>query len=640
MMPAGTQFDDRAPVSVKIADELVQTPVEHDGVQVELTSTSRTVGYNTFLTTQVRSRTGDGRWKTTTLDNGKAWRKPRGLPSGRGARPAGVTAGPEGFVATVNQQFWDSTLSYRAALAGQIWSSPDGHAWTRSDPRSILGERVSYVLEAPVVGPDGQYFVAATVGPLDLDGPSKIVVLRSTDGRTWHQAATLDTRWTLDGQGISATQDGLLLRGSEFACDSTSFFQADFSVAAQPRLWAGDPSGSHWKELDATAGGLLVPPNPVPSKASACPSDLAARSEHYNVPGTLYDLIPGTLVAVDGDGTHVGVSHDSLDWNVAELPGAAVEGDSLRGVRAVRPVPQPDGSLVLLSLEMRRDDGQPLLGGYQVLAWQTKDDGVSWQMLPATRPFELRGSYQQLRSLPDGRVLLIDDDSTSTSHARALVGTAGPLIPWDSCIPAAGADCRYVTLTGVDVAGADLSGIDLAAATVTGGDWTGVTLKGARLVDATFDTPLGGADLADADASSAHFSDQLSGVTLQDTVLSNVFVPVGLLMGAAREANLRNARVGAPAVQPVGLDLAGLDLRDVFFDAGADPLGDLTNMDFAGVKLDGASFWHIDLTGAKLGKAKFKRLTFYGPDTICPDGKPATEGVYDQTACRMKPARS
>jgi len=639
MMPAGTQFDDRASISTKAADALLDTVVEHAGVQVALASTSRAMGYNNFSTMLIRTRTGDHPWKTAIRDDGKRWRTPPGEPSGRGPTPVGIVSGPAGFVATADQQFWDSTLNYRAARAGEIWSSRDGRKWSRFDPRPILGSRVSYLLGVPAVGPDGRFFVTATVGPLDLQGPSKIVVLSSTDGRTWRKAATLDTRWTLDSGQLTATDQGLLLRGYEYACDDTSFFQADFSVAPQTHLWAGDPSGSHWKELDATADGLLVPKDRVPTKASACPSDLNGRNDHYRVAGTLYDQIPGVFVAIPVDGAKVGVSRDGKDWRLADLPGAAVAEGQERGIRTQTVVEQPDGSFVLLSLETRRVDGKPYPGGYQVLAWRTADDGMSWQMLPATRPFELIDGVVQFRPLPDGRVLLTEDENAVKPHTRRLVGTAGPLIPWDSCVPAAGADCRFVTLTGVDVAGIDLSGIDLAGSTITGGDWTGVSLKGGRLVLASIAPPLTGADLTDADASSANFGDHLAGVTLQGTKLSNVTVPLDLLMGGARVAQLGGAYVAVPAEQPAGLDLTGLDLKNVSFGPAGTQPGNLRDVDFGASKLDDASFWHIDLTGAKLGKAKFSRVTFFGPDTICPDGKPAKEGVYDQTACRMKPPK-
>ncbi len=134
LMPAGTQFDDHAQIPATAAAALLASPAEHDGVQVQLAGTSRTVGYNVISTTHVRSRTGDGAWKTAALDNGKRWRKPAGFPSARGAYPVGVIAGAGGFVATVGRYSWDSASSYQVAQAGQVWSSPDGHSRSRMKP--------------------------------------------------------------------------------------------------------------------------------------------------------------------------------------------------------------------------------------------------------------------------------------------------------------------------------------------------------------------------------------------------------------------------------------------------------------------------------------------------------------------------
>jgi len=647
LMPAGTQFDDRTTISAQAAAALTTSYAEHDGVQVALASASKAVGYNVMNTTQVRTRTGDAKWQTKTLDTGKAWRRPAGLPSGRGAYPAGVVAGTNGFVAALNQRFWDSANSYQVALTGQIWSSPDGRKWTRYDPRAILGQRVSYLLAPPAVGPDGRFFVTASVGPLDLRGPSKIVVLRSSDGRSWKKAATLDTRWTLEADGLTPTADGsLLLRGTEYACDDTSGFQNSFSVAAQPHLWAGDAQGTHWKELDSTAGGLLAPLHPVPTKASACPADLQGRSDKYIVRGTLYTDIPGVLVAVDGDGLRAAVSRDGQEWHVQDLPGAATENQYGRDIRARTLVPQPDGSLVLLSLEARRVDGAPRQGGYQVMAWQTTDDGVSWRLLPATRPIELSGGTQYLQAVPDGSVLLTDVDSSARATdyqakdiVRYRLGTSGPFTPWGICVPAPGADCRFVDLNDVAVAGMDLSGIDLAGSSVTGGDWTAVNLTDARLVGAQVDTPLTGSDLSGADLTRASFSDRLAGTTLTGATLTGTTLLLETLAGPARDARTAGVGVLVPTVPPTGLDLRGLDLRGSYFLPEDGETGSLAGIDLAGVKLDRASFSRIDLTGAKLGKAKFQSLTFYGPDTICPDGKHAKEGVYDQTACRMRPPK-
>ncbi len=188
------------------------------------------------------------------------------------------------------------------------------------------------------------------------------------------------------------------------------------------------------------------------------------------------------------------------------------------------------------------DDRVP--GGYQVLAWQTVDSGVSWQMLPAARPFELVGEYHPACGrCPMGASCSPRTRTPSTPEPVALVSTAGPLIHWDSCVPAAGADCRFVTLTDVDVAwhgpvGHRPCGLDRAGRRLDpvshsrGPGWFGRSSI-RRSPDA---------DLTDADASSAPLRRRPGRRDApRDGRCRACPCPFALVTGGARLAHLRGA---------------------------------------------------------------------------------------------------
>jgi uncharacterized protein YjbI with pentapeptide repeats len=549
-----------------------------------------------------------------------------------------LVAGPQGFIAAGQQQFWDSAANYRITVVSMIWTSKDGRRWTRFDPRTIVGRRVSDSVGALGYGTDGRVFALVSVGGLGMRGPSTVHVLRSPDGARWTRTATLKTRWALQARAVDATTTGLRVAAVEYICDDTSGALYSFSVAPQPRAWVADADGERWRSVPTDAGGLLVAQEPAPAKAAQCPRDLATRDERYRTSGTLVTLPDGRQAALDPDVTRVGVTTDGAAWTVRELPGAALADDARRGRMAATVIQAPDGALVVISIESGRFTDTPARAAYQALGWRSVDRGSTWERLPAGRPFwpDHYGPYR-LDALEDGSVALTIRSSSGTS--QRMVSTAGPFVPWETCIPAAGADCRYSVIDDADVAGQDLRGIDLEAAVVRGGDWTDVDLSGSRLPRARFWAdqegraylPMTGADLSGADLSDA--SIDLSGTVLTGAILRNTSIPLGSLAAEARDADLQHAWIVVPT-EPVAIDYTGLDLRGATF-INYDDAGDLRAVDFGNADLDTASFSGVDLTGAKLGKARWKSLSFRD-DVICPDGRKPKAGVFSEAVCRLK----
>ncbi len=173
----------------------------------------------------------------------------RGLPSGRGADARRQSSpDPSGFVATVNQQFWDSTPELPGGpRRRESGPRPTATSGPDSIHGSILGSAgLVSCWTRPSSVRTASFFVTATVGPLDLKGPSKIVVLQF-DRRAHDGSKTATARHPLDPRRAGHHRDhgrrpaAARLRSTPAMTRRSS--RPTSASRLSPTLWAGDPSG-------------------------------------------------------------------------------------------------------------------------------------------------------------------------------------------------------------------------------------------------------------------------------------------------------------------------------------------------------------------------------------------------------------
>jgi uncharacterized protein YjbI with pentapeptide repeats len=615
--------------------------VDHDGqlVGLGLALAGRGVAGPTYRTVAV-IRSAEGTWTVHPVDDLRGFRRPPGRPTiESGVQPVAIAANEEGVVAIGGARF--RTPSYASSAAvGVIWQSENGRTWRRVDPRSVIGQG-SVALGDVVALPGSGYLVAGSAGPLDGRGKTDAVVLGSDDGRRWRRMARIPGTWSISPQSFHVVGDQIVLAGLEYICDSGNSHQTTFSLSGQLRLWQSGDRGRTWALVDLSGVTAITPPEGrAPVRPGGCPRSVVNQ---FASDVASIGSAGGLLTLLSEDGATVSSTRDLIHWNHARLPGATPpDGDvSDRDIRSTAWTTDATGAPALLSLEAwRRADDRPSPDSAQVHAWRTEDDGVTWQRWAPPAPF-LPAWDPVITVVSPDRALLIENPPVSAQRqppAKVTLGSGGPVETWGTCEPGPGADCRYATIEGVALAGADLTGIDLSFATVAATDLTGATLREATLQSARFgfDAPIAGADLGGADVRGALIYGDATGVTLDGAIVRGARgVPLEALP-VVKDA--RDVAWVVPAVRPDGLDLRGRKLGRAQFEAvlGATKPGDLRNLDVRGTELDGSTFYHVDLTGTDLARAKWRTLTFLG-DTICPDGKPIKDDAFGAEACRLKP---
>lgn len=645
-LPAGAQFlttPEELPAGFLVRD--VRHVAEHDGTIVVLGSTH--IGARDLGVVSAAIRAPDGTWDTVTVDDLRGYRHPRGLAMSHGFLPAGLAAGPAGFLALGRAGFVEPCAS-SCAQDGQVqslmWSSPDGRTWTRIDPRDILGSKRTAALQAVMATADGGWIVVGSSATTDFRHPSQIVVLTSPDGLEWRQAATIKGSRSLEATGVHQVGSTTVLEGVELVCDRASIHHSLAGAIANGdtisgriaplRLWQSDASARDWEPIDLHASGVIRSPGRGSFSRRDCATLDFQGQDRLDGSGSIVGAADGRLVAINDDRTRAAVTTDLEHWTVADLPDAVPGGDPPldRLPVAAAVVADPTG-LTLLSLERQRDpvtDAAIEYGDQQVLAWTTTDGGGTWSREPAARPLMV-DAVSSLVQLPSGRVALTEGSGVVAASVR--FSDAGPLAPWGACQPAAGADCAYATID-MDLAGADLQGINLDGVISGYNDWSGADLRGASMRGASLSATLTGADLRDADMVSASLGGDSSGARFDGADLRGARVPLDVLAGDMPGTRLAGASFQVPTTLPDGLTLSDRDLVDASFSGPYGGTGDLRGVDFGNAQIDGADFWYVDLTGAKLKAASFTTLTF--SNVTCPDGKPMQANAYGLAACRIK----
>jgi len=354
-------------------------------------------------------------------------------------------------------------------------------------------------------------------------------------------------------------------------------------------------------------------------------------------------LIDDRLFVVSFDGATVAVTDDLSTWTVSELPDAIPAIDQT--IYTLKPnkvtaLYKDDDGLVLVELQaLRREDGRQVDVARQLYSWRSTDDGVTWELQPLARPTTLAADeIGGLGHTPDSGFFYL---GLADEQLVLLPVEAGELVPWGECEPAAGADCRFVEIDGLDATDLDLTGIDFTGAALTDARFedsnlSGAILRGAELFTAD-GAQWGDVDLTGADLTNAYLGGMnLAGADLTNATLTNAYVPPSLL-----RATLTGAVFGDTVVNffqgedANNASLAGLVLTDVRF-YGAIGGSGMKGVDFSGATLDGVRFTDIDLTGANFTGVIFgEGDATFGSGVICPDGAPPTAEVYDHTACRI-----
>lgn len=565
---------------------------------------------------------------------------PAGMGVNTGIVVTAATDGPNGWVAVGAASFWDSLNYYDTTRRGLIWHSADGSSWQRIDVRDVVGD-AAVVMKAVDRTANG-YVAVGDVAPSDLSaGPSRGVVLTSPDGVTWTKTAELPRQWAVDTSRVIVGDSRIVVHGVEYVCDATAGAMNSFSVGAQFRAWASDDGGVTFTEV-SLAGGAVTDPLPPPTDPAACPN-MYEEDEAYRSSAGFVTLVGDRLFVASADGATVAATDDLVTWSVSEVPEALAPVDPT--IYTVRPgvvtgLYQDDAGLVLIELQdLRRKDGRQTEAARQLYSWRSTDDGATWELQPLARPTTL--APDEIGSI--GR--LSNDELIYAGRVgeqlvlRPL--TASELVPWGECVPAAGADCRFVEVEDLDAAGLDLTGIDFTGAALTGVDLTDSNLSGATFIGAEVFTEEGarwdGVDLTGANLTKAYFSGMdLAGSNLTNATIVGSYVPPSLLRATLTGAVIDDSVVNFSLDDNANnASLTGLVLTEVRF-YGAIGGSGMKGADFSGATLDGVRFNDVDLTGANFAGVVFgEGDVSFNNTVICPDGAPPTDGVYDHTACRI-----
>lgn len=551
-----------------------------------------------------------------------------------------ATSGPNGWVAVGASSFWDSLNYYDTTRRGFIWHSTDGTSWQRIDVRDLVGD--SAVVLTSVTSTTNGYIAVGDIALSSLSaGPSRGIVLTSPDGVTWVKGAELPRQWAVSTSRVIAGDSRIVVHGVEYVCDATAGAMNSFSVGAQFRAWASDDGGVTFTEV-SLAGGAVTDPVPPPTDPAACPN-MYEEDEAYKSSAGFVTVVGDRLFVASADGATVAATDDLTTWSVSEVPDALAPVDPT--IYTVEPgivtaLYQDDEGLVLIELQnLRRTDGRQTEAARQLYSWRSADDGATWELQPLARPTTLEADeIGGLGRLSDDRLAYL---GRVGEQLVVRPVTASELVPWGECVPAAGADCRFVEIEGLDAAGLDLTGIDFTGASLMSLDVADTNLSGATLVGAELFTEdgavWGGVDLTGADLTNAYLGGMdLTGAILTNATVVNTFVP-GSFVGATLTGAIIDGAVINFTLQEnaKAASLAGLTLHDVRF-YGTTGGSSMQSVDFSGASLDKVTFLSIDLTGANFaGVVIGEGEIMFGSGTICPDGAPPTENVYDHTACRI-----
>jgi uncharacterized protein YjbI with pentapeptide repeats len=558
---------------------------------------------------------------------------PPGHPNvrGGGAVPRSIVLGESGYVAVGRAMFFDRNYG-DATVVAAIWHSPDGLDWQFIDPRGLVGGGKVFQLRTVVAVPGG-YVAAGSVADSTSDLIS-LQIIKSTNGVDWQALSTIDGTWSLEAGSLYLKGDELLLSGWELVCQDDASHISTFAWAPALQAWHSSDGGATWQDLDLTASGVITQPEPAPTKKSDCPSG-PEQAQRFRTNGNVEGVFDGQVV-VSGLLGQLATSTDLSSWQQITLPGAAAEGEQSIISQLVTSGP---AGLQLTSLESWRNplDDHAMAGGWQSAIWQIPSSGGEPVRVPAARPMLPGEGNTRLIEGPAGEIWLLQIEGTSTELPKGLTmfrrSVAGPLEPWGTCTPGPGADCSF-TVAPLVALGADLTGIDLRASRVTNGDLTGADMAGALLENATIFASLDNADLTGVNAVNTSFYGTMDGANVSSADFTGARVDASFFNTQRDDSTVAAEMVVwiDPGQTLEGYDFSGQNLGGFAFH-GSDG-GSMRDADFSGADLRSASFSSVDLTGADFDGAKLDG-SYFGSDTICPDGQPVDSSKFGAASCRI-----
>ena len=498
-------------------------------------------------------------WQRATIDDGDGYKPPSGASLDGPFRVVAAAAGDKAMVVlgASTTTDGDRPAGFDRLPESLIWLTRDGKAFDRIDPRRVVPDAASVRLLH--VAKQGEGFVIVG-NVLPKDGTAgDIVILSSPDGATWQLAARIEGEGTLYARNLFVDGTRMVIDATDQWCDSTGLTYADGLRTGITRAWTSADGGGTWQPVDVNAAGVLEQDAAL---IEGCPpnlqlADLIQLAQDLDTDGAIVGFARGALVARSRDGATVGVSTDFRTWSKAVLPGSASTGADAGRPYAQAIVQEFDGTTSILTLEDREDaPGRPRSGGCQVRWWRSADSGATWSTGPWGRPFATcAGATWSFEQLLDSSVVLFANaitDNTNRGEASFRTGSAGQVIPWETCSPGPDVDCSFATITNPTSEAPDWPGINLSGATITNAAIPGVQMPKMNGYAALLSGTFGAANLLEATLGYAILEGDFRGADFTDASLFNAVIRADLTGANLAGAELSGATFEAGAICPDG----------------------------------------------------------------------------------------
>jgi hypothetical protein len=328
-----------------------------------------------------------------------------------------VAAGPAGFAAVAGYGL--------DTCAGEIWTSPDGLAWSRM---ALEGDAEGLPLEV-IATQDGGYVAAGQRFAGHPCGEPQGVLWRSPGGSSWESLPSDPVFANSLLGGLAEGADGsLVVGGCSGPCEGRTWRSLDGLTWEPPVALEWVPNAVAWTELGFVAAGSTEPATGFPTVA------ISPDGVEWTV--VLLDLDNGSLSSVvsAGDGALVAGRYQEpaeiettglvvlvTPGGAAPQPSLALDGNTFMDLAWLGG--DPTESLAGLVLAGWRDSAD----GDVPVTWSS-DDGVTWN--PGSFPREMKpgGRIHGLAIGGDGRAVAVGYSVLNRGIVPAIwVSEVGPV---------------------------------------------------------------------------------------------------------------------------------------------------------------------------------------------------------------------